>query len=227
MQHYHALNVKQVQNDTLSHFILARASTFSLAAAGDIGFTQECIEASNIYVSNSADVSLFFFYLCCVFFKCVSALTAASTDSSLLFDVNWCSVTVPKIDCGFHRQSLRRGKVLAGQHIACLSILCAFLKKQSHIASRSRSSQIPDFIAFEDRLDNSLQRDLVKLEHVRMRLTHEGPTAEIIDSEYVELKFIFDRRQSFFSLSLSLSPSSSSSLLLLPQSSGVLRSCCD
>lgn len=58
-------------------------------------------------------------------------------------------------------------------------------------------SQIPDFIAFEDRLDNSLQRDLVKLEHVRMRLTHEGPTAEIIDSEYVELKFIFDRRQSF------------------------------
>lgn len=75
----------------------------------------------------------------------------------------------------------------------------------THIASCSRSSQIPDFIAFEDRLDNSLQRDLVKLEHVRMRLTHEGPTAEIIDSEYVELKFIFDRRQSFFSLSLSLS----------------------
>lgn len=168
-----------------------------------------------------------------MFFKCVSALTAASTDSSLLFfrslllDVNWCPVTVPKIDCGLHRQSLRRGKVLAGQHIACLSILCAFRKKKSHIASRSRSSQIPDFIAFEDRLDNSLQRDLVKLEHVRMRLTHEGPTAEIIDSEYVELKFIFDRRQSFFSLSLSLSPSSSSSLLLLPQSNGVLRSCCD
>lgn len=81
MQHYHALNVKQVQNDTLSHFILARASTFSLAAAGDIGFTQECIEASNIYVSNSADVSLFFLSL--FFFKCVSALTAASTDTSL------------------------------------------------------------------------------------------------------------------------------------------------
>lgn len=59
-----------------------------------------------------------------------------------------------------------------------------------------------------------------------MRLTHEGPTAEIIDSEYVELKFIFDRRQSF-SFSLSLSPSSSSSLLLLPQSNKVLRSCCD
>lgn len=37
-----------------------------------------------------------------------------------------------------------------------------------------------------------------------MRLTHEGPTAEIIDSEYVELKFIFDRRQSFFSLSFFL-----------------------
>ena len=58
VQHYHAMNVKQVQNDTLSHFILARASTFSLAASGDIGFTQECIEASNIYVTNSADVSV-------------------------------------------------------------------------------------------------------------------------------------------------------------------------
>lgn len=38
-----------------------------------------------------------------------------------------------------------------------------------------------------------------------MRLTHEGPTAEIIDSEYVELKFIFDRCQSFFSFFFSLS----------------------
>lgn len=84
----------------------------------------------------------------------------------------------------------------------------------------SRSSQIPDFIAFEDRLDNSLQRDLVKLEHVRMRLTHEGPTAEIIDSEYVELKFIFDRRQSFSFLFFSFPRFSS---LLLRQYLGAIE----
>jgi hypothetical protein len=53
--------------------------------------------------------------------------------------------------------------------------------------------QIADFIALEDRLDNSLQRDLVKMEHVRMRLTHEPINTEIIDMELIELKFIFDR----------------------------------
>ena len=63
--------------------------------------------------------------------------------------------------------------------------------------------QIPDFITFEDRLDNSLQRDLVKVEHVRMRLTHEGPTNDVIDTELIELKFIFDRSR-FSSLSSSI-----------------------
>jgi len=53
--------------------------------------------------------------------------------------------------------------------------------------------QIPDLIALEDRLDNSLQRDLVKLEHVRMRLTHEPINSELIDMELIELKFNFDR----------------------------------
>jgi N-terminal acetyltransferase B complex non-catalytic subunit len=55
------------------------------------------------------------------------------------------------------------------------------------------SPQIQEFVTFEDRLDNSLQRDLVKAEHVRMRLTHEQINSELIDTELIELKFIFDR----------------------------------
>ena len=47
---------------------------------------------------------------------------------------------------------------------------------------------------FEDRLDNSLQRDLMKIEHVRMRLPHEPINADLFDMELIELKFIFDRR---------------------------------
>lgn len=56
--------------------------------------------------------------------------------------------------------------------------------------------QIPEFIIFEDRLENSLQRDIVKIEHLRMRLTHEAISSDIIDMELIELKFIFDRRTS-------------------------------
>ena len=54
-------------------------------------------------------------------------------------------------------------------------------------------SQISDFVAFEDRLDNSLQRDITKIEHVRMRIAHEQITSDLIDMELIELKFIFDR----------------------------------
>ena len=46
---------------------------------------------------------------------------------------------------------------------------------------------------FEDRLDNSLQRDLTKMEHVRMRMYHESIGSELVDMELIELKFIFDR----------------------------------
>ena len=60
--------------------------------------------------------------------------------------------------------------------------------------------KIPEFIEFEDRLENSLQRDVVKLEHVRMRLTHEQLHTDIIDMELIELKFIFDRRTLVFTL---------------------------
>ena len=56
--------------------------------------------------------------------------------------------------------------------------------------------KIHDFIIFEDRLENSLQRDLIKMEHVRMRVPHEAINSELVDMELIELKFIFDRRMS-------------------------------
>ncbi|KZO97767.1 hypothetical protein CALVIDRAFT_60044 [Calocera viscosa TUFC12733] len=34
-------------------------------------------------------------------------------------------------------------------------------------------SQIPDFLNFEELIENSLQRDLIRIEHLRMTLTHE------------------------------------------------------
>jgi N-terminal acetyltransferase B complex non-catalytic subunit len=57
-------------------------------------------------------------------------------------------------------------------------------------------SQLTEFIEFEDRLDSSIQRDLTKMEHVRMRLAHESPSAELVDTELVELKFLFERNAS-------------------------------
>ena len=69
------------------------------------------------------------------------------------------------------------------------------------VAHRLTSTfQIPELVVFEERLDNSLQRDLVKIEHVRLRISHEPITAELVDMELIELKFIFDRRRSFLEL---------------------------
>ncbi|KAK7054789.1 mitochondrial distribution and morphology [Paramarasmius palmivorus] len=124
LEHYRLLGIKQVQNDTLSHFILSRASMFSLAATGDLTFSTECIEASQIYLTNSQETGEYV----------IRALTT------------------------------------------------------------EKYSQIPEFITFEDRLDNSLQRDIVKMEHLRMRLAHEPISSDVIDMELIELKFIFDRQ---------------------------------
>lgn len=55
--------------------------------------------------------------------------------------------------------------------------------------------QIPELIEFEDRLENSLQRDLAKMEHVRMRIFHEPVNTDLTDMELIELKFIFARRK--------------------------------
>jgi N-terminal acetyltransferase B complex non-catalytic subunit len=57
--------------------------------------------------------------------------------------------------------------------------------------------KIPDFLLLEDRLDHSLERDIVKIEHVRMRVAHEPVNAELIDMELIELKFNFDRCMCF------------------------------
>lgn len=54
-------------------------------------------------------------------------------------------------------------------------------------------AKISDFITFEDRLDNSLQRDVVKIEHVRIRIAHEPINSDLVDLELIELKFIFER----------------------------------
>ncbi|TFK76275.1 actin cytoskeleton organization protein [Pluteus cervinus] len=123
VDYYRGLQVKQVQHDTLSHFLLSRASNFSLAASGDLTFSSECLESSQIYLSNTQETGDF--------------------------------------------------------------IVRAFTSE--------KYSQIPEFIEFEDRLENSLQRDLVKIEHLRMRTTHEVITSDLIDMELIELKFIFDR----------------------------------
>ncbi|KAJ3875923.1 actin cytoskeleton organization protein [Lentinula edodes] len=123
LEHYRLLRIKQVQNDTLSHFILSRCSTFSLAASGDLTLTSECLESSQIYVSNSQETNDY--------------------------------------------------------------VIRAF--------SAEKYSQIPQFILFEDWLENSLQRDITKLEYLRMRITHEVISSDIIDLELIELKFVFDR----------------------------------
>jgi len=57
LDHYRLLNVKQVQNDTMSYLILSRATNFSLAATGDLTYASECLESSHIYFSNSQEVS--------------------------------------------------------------------------------------------------------------------------------------------------------------------------
>ncbi|KAF8505036.1 N-acetyltransferase B complex non catalytic subunit-domain-containing protein, partial [Hysterangium stoloniferum] len=132
LEHYRTLNPKQMQTDTLSHLILSRAATFSLAAIGDLTMPNECLDSSQIYASNSTEVSV-------------------------------------------------------GSHVTSLSEMIA------RAFQHEKYSQVQDFILFEDRLDNSLQRDLTKMEHVRMRLTNEPAVPETIDVELLEFRFIFDR----------------------------------
>ncbi|KAH9996784.1 actin cytoskeleton organization protein [Russula vinacea] len=131
LDHYRLLNVKQVQNDTMSYLILSRATNFSLAASGDLAYVSECLESSHIYFSNSQEAS-----------------------------VNPCSHTSEFVVKSFNME---------------------------------KYSQIHELVVFEERLDNSLQRDLVKIEHVRLRISHEPVSSELVDMELIELKFIFDR----------------------------------
>lgn len=123
VSHYRTMDVKQVQTDTLSHLILSRGSTYSLAPVGDVGMTQECIAASDIYNQNSSDTA----------------------------DM----------------------------------ILKAF--------QFEKYSQITEFVEFEDRLDNSLQRDLTRLEYVRMKFTTEKLEPEALLLELQELEFVLEK----------------------------------
>ncbi|TRM56244.1 N-acetyltransferase B complex non catalytic subunit-domain-containing protein [Schizophyllum amplum] len=119
LDQYRAMGAKHIQQDTLSHFVLSRASLFSLAPIGDVTMMTECMESMQIYLSNSNETSEF--------------------------------------------------------------ITRAF--------NAEKYSQIPEFIAFEERLETSVQKDLVKLEHLRMRLTHETISNDVTDMELIELKF--------------------------------------
>ncbi|KIO20263.1 hypothetical protein M407DRAFT_30110 [Tulasnella calospora MUT 4182] len=123
LSHYRTMDVKQVQTDTLSHLILSRGSTYSLAPVGDVGMTQECITASDIYNQNSSD-------------------TADMIIKAFQFE---------------------------------------------------KYSQITEFVEFEDRLDNSLQRDLTRLEYVRMKFTTEKLEPEALLLELQELEFVLEK----------------------------------
>ncbi|KAF8921223.1 N-acetyltransferase B complex non catalytic subunit-domain-containing protein [Mucidula mucida] len=123
IEHYRAMQIKQIQNDTLSHFLLSRSSPFSLAATGDLTFMTEHIESSQIYLSNTQDTPEY--------------------------------------------------------------VVRAF--------NGEKYSQIPEFVIFENRVECSLQRNIAKLEHTRMRLGFDLVSPEIVDMELIDLKFIFDR----------------------------------
>ena len=106
LQHYRAMNVKSVQNDTLSHYVLSHASTFSLASNGDITFTQECVEASQIYMANSSEVGCSVQSIC--FRLCL----------------------MPFSDGGVYRACLQRGEVLAGMMMRPFRRLRSRLKQR-------------------------------------------------------------------------------------------------
>jgi N-terminal acetyltransferase B complex non-catalytic subunit len=40
----------------MSHYVLSRASLFSLASTGDLTYVSECLESSQVYMSNSQEV---------------------------------------------------------------------------------------------------------------------------------------------------------------------------
>ncbi|KAG9029127.1 hypothetical protein FS842_004654 [Serendipita sp. 407] len=123
MQNFTMANLKSIQFDTLSHHILDRASTFSLASVGDLTLVNECVESSQIY--------------------------------------------------GIHGNEVSEQLVKAFQY--------------------ERYSQIAEFVLLEEKVDNSLQRDLTKLEHFRMKNIHEGLTPESVEVELVELRFVWGR----------------------------------
>jgi N-terminal acetyltransferase B complex non-catalytic subunit len=60
-----------------------------------------------------------------------------------------------------------------------------------------RYSQVAEFVLLDEKIENSFQRDLTKLEHFRMKNLHEGLTPESVEVELVELRFVWGRGMSF------------------------------
>ncbi|QRV85892.1 phagocyte signaling-impaired protein [Ceratobasidium sp. AG-Ba] len=120
-EHYKGLRIKQIQSDSLSHLVLARASTFCLA--GDSELVNECVESSQIYTSNVQET--------------------------------------PEM------------------------VARAFVSE--------KYAQITDFVSLEERLECSLQRDLTKLEHTRMRLGFEAQAADALILELQDLQLTIVR----------------------------------
>ncbi|CAE6412720.1 unnamed protein product [Rhizoctonia solani] len=120
-EHYKGLRIKQTQHDTLSHLVLARASTFCLA--GDSELVGECIESSQIYTANVQET--------------------------------------PELVA----------RAFVGEKFA----------------------QIPNFVEFEEKLECSLQRDLTKMEHTRMRLGFEAQAVESLVLELQDLQLTIVR----------------------------------
>lgn len=100
----------------------------------------------------------------------------------------------------FHdlKRFFRPQNILSGPLCRRSTLRCVVCCDHESLTIQRDSFQIPEFATLEDRLENSLQRDLMKMEHVRMRLAHEVINTELIDMELIELKFIFDRRELTF-----------------------------
>lgn len=91
LEHYRLLNLKQVQSDTLSHLVLSRAATFSNSTLGDLTYLSECMESSQIYMTNSQEVLLWpTSYLLSPWLICNA--TYVRQPSSLPAPFNWKSI---------------------------------------------------------------------------------------------------------------------------------------
>jgi N-terminal acetyltransferase B complex non-catalytic subunit len=56
--HYRQLHVRSLQHETLSHFIMDRATTWCIASDGDLGMIQDALDAGQIYQDNIVEVGL-------------------------------------------------------------------------------------------------------------------------------------------------------------------------
>ncbi|KIY72188.1 actin cytoskeleton organization protein [Cylindrobasidium torrendii FP15055 ss-10] len=83
------------------------------------------------------------------------------------------------------------------EHIEASNIYVTNITDTSEYTVRAftqeKYSQIPEFIKFENQVECSLQRNIAKMEYLRMRLGFDVVSAEVVDMELIDFKFIFDR----------------------------------